>query len=69
MLRWIRDGGEVSEFEGVALVRLDLLNRGELDAGPMADAEAHVSGCPALPGSHSVPAYPDGTKAHEEASR
>ena len=30
MLRWIRDGGQVSEFEGVALVHLDLLYRAAL---------------------------------------
>jgi RNA polymerase sigma-70 factor (ECF subfamily) len=30
MLRWIRDGGQVSEFEGVALVHLDLLFRAAL---------------------------------------
>jgi RNA polymerase sigma-70 factor (ECF subfamily) len=30
MLRWIRDGGRVSEFEGVALVHLDLLYRAAL---------------------------------------
>jgi RNA polymerase sigma-70 factor, ECF subfamily len=30
MLRWISDGGQVSEFEGVALVHLDLLYRAAL---------------------------------------
>jgi RNA polymerase sigma-70 factor (ECF subfamily) len=30
MLRWIRDGGQTSEFEGVALVHLDLLYRAAL---------------------------------------
>ncbi len=30
MLRWIRDGGQVSEFEGVALGHLDLLYRAAL---------------------------------------
>jgi len=30
MLRWIRDGGQASEFEGVALVHLDLLYRAAL---------------------------------------
>ena len=30
MLRWMRDGGQVSEFEGVALVHLDLLYRAAL---------------------------------------
>ena len=30
MLRWIRDGGQVSEFESVALVHLDLLYRAAL---------------------------------------
>jgi RNA polymerase sigma-70 factor (ECF subfamily) len=30
MLRWIRDGGQGSEFEGVALVHLDLLYRAAL---------------------------------------
>jgi len=30
MLRWIRDGGQTSEFEGVALLHLDLLYRAAL---------------------------------------